>query len=515
MNYRLRDLREYINAMSLAEKRYFLTYCREGKSEHEDPYYLRVFSGLAFGSFELPKQEKKMSEQALTSAKRKIFERIKEAMLYFHRNRSEEMMIRNMVGQVEIFFYNHNLPHQSYEILRKAIAIARRSERFDLLLSCLLWERKLCVALNSPVRSLIDIRAEEDSIYGSLMQISQLESLLAAARKMKQEHGYVSDRIKSDLKNSTISSALMPPLDQCTSAKSQFYYNFIHALFYWMVRDHANSYRFTKTLLSRDLQQVMPNDYLDGILEHVTSSFCLAKFEEALTSLEIARLYADKYKLTGVLNYRIKLEAYLNVYGLMIYNFMGNVGKLEETILSSWQQINGNGLPTESSQVLLGNLMHAYIGVDDPENAIQIWNRLFRKRSNVRRDVYHSLYLFRLFFLLQKKDYETLAGFATSAYRYYRKTRNSETGFELELQVCLFLKKDWDLSIPGTLESVLIELDRLLLTYIGSIKGTDNFQEHYTFYRLWLECIHRDVKFQLVARQWYLKRKQFPNLESI
>ena len=519
MNYQQKELSNYVQALSGKEKWYFKYFCEAFIEEGESPFYLDVFSGLAFPDFELPKVSEEQSKQAMTSAKRKIFGRLSDVMLFYHRRRSDEMTIRNYLGKVEIFFLEHNLPDQANYLLQKALALSRKHEAFDLLLSCLTWERKINIVLEAPDRPQAMILEEEREVYKKLIQISELEDLFLFAKNYKREHGYVTGALQEELSINTIRSERMPALENCHSGKAVYYFNFVHALYCWMTRDHINGYRYSSQLLASNAMMLMPNDYLDGVLEHVNASFCMGLFDQALEGLNVALTYADHNKLSQSNAYSIKLFAYQSAYQLMIYNYQGEHHKLGRTINAVFDKLElySKSLPLEVRQVIMGNLMNACIGIGDEDRADAIRNQLFRKRSKaVRMDIYDSLYFFRLFYLLQTKTYVLLPGLALIAYRYYRKSAPLQ--FEVEFQIASLLKKEYNYEDKKVRKLLLDQIKEMLTGAIIKMAVSNRFQEHYTFYLIWIESIASGQPFHECAQKWhkaFCKRNKPANVPSL
>ncbi|KAK6027939.1 hypothetical protein OSTOST_06024 [Ostertagia ostertagi] len=259
----------------------------------------------------------------------------------------------------------------------------RNNERFDLLLSALHWERKMSMVLQRGIRPLTDIFIEEQNIYSKLHVIGQLESLYWKAKQYKRDGGYAAGLSHNDLTELSVSANAVIRHDNHTSKKALYYFNFIHALYYWMIKDYKNGYLSSKALLNAEIQAVMPSDYMDGLLEFVNASFCMGYFEQCLTGLKVARVYFEVQSLGLTQSYAMKLFAYESVYLLMVYNFMGNTEALDKTIENVVDKFGSNSrfLPLDVQQVILGNMMNAYVGAGNLNKAISIWSGLFKKKT--------------------------------------------------------------------------------------------------------------------------------------
>jgi len=502
MYYTIKDLKRLINAMSGAEKRYFVVASKAFLTEGQYPNYLKLFDLLKNSRSQTPEPEIKLSDRVQTSAKRQLFENIIKSLRDFHKDRSIDTVIQNLLGEIELL-YHLNLPQQSLVPFGKAYRLASDHEKFGLLLQVLEWERRLNIVLPVATRPTMEIQYEEQIVLEKLQQVLDIESIYNRAKELKKYNGYVKGPLKKGLERETVGSLSLPELIDCKSRKAIYYYHFIHALYYWMIFDHQNAYQHSKELLTTDIQLALPSDYIDGILEHVTSCVCIGHFDAALNGLSIAEVYCTEHKLDLSHAFRLKLFYYRACYHIIIYNFTGKKVKLQAAIKEAEAGMVefGDQLPPEYRLVILGNLMNAYLGLGNLKKVGQTWDLLFHKQhQSTRSDIYDDLYLFRLFLVLQNKTYEVLSSVASSAYRYYK---NRKAHFTLEMDIASLFMKKQDFSKQELLREVLEEISGQLQVYLGKLKVTYGFQEHYTFYLIWIKGLLSERPFHQQAAIWY------------
>lgn len=514
MHYKLDDLHQLVKAMSGQEKRYFSLFSETFAHSGETPLYMQLFRSLAKPGTELPDFSKEISEQAFTTTKKRLFRNILKSLGIYHHDKSPDMVIQNLLGEIEIL-YHLNLPSQGLFPLQKAYQLAIAHEKFGLLLQVLDWERRLNMVLNVPTRPASMIQAEEREVLEQLQQIMELENIYSRAKELKKTNGYVKGNLKRGLKRETIQARSMPQLADCKSHKAIYYYNFIYALYHWMVFDHAQAYNYSKELLDTKIQVVLPNDYIDGILEHVTSCVCLGNFDAALNGLKIAEVYITEQKLNLSHSFRLKIFYYQVSYHMIIYNFTGDNARLQATVREAGLQLKqfGGQLPAEFRLVISGNLMNAYLGLGNYKKVTEIWDSLFQKQyQSTRRDIYDDLYLFRLFNLLQSRTYEVVPSMAASAFKYYKKFKDHDKHFNFEMKISGLLMKEQDYNRSEIKREVLEEIRAVLIGYMAGLKGANGFQEHYTFYLIWVESLLSEQPFSEEAAKWY---KMFMGTRSI
>jgi hypothetical protein len=500
------DLNNLVDSLSSEEKRYIRRFLGMQGQQDTQPFYLQVFETMLHGKSEINATHQ-TSPQALVTARRHLYANIQKALRVMYQDASADMQIQNLLADVEIL-YRRNLPEQGLLCLQKANKLAVRSEQFGLLLQILHWERKLNIILGQATRSAAEIAVEEQAVLSRLDQVMVMEAIYGKAKALKRQYGYVKGQLKEDLARETILATGMPTLEGCKSQQAVYYYNFIHTLYHWMQLDHRAAYNYSKQLLAPGLQGVLPTDYLDGILEHITSCMCLGYFGDALRHVVLAEEYVAEQKFRETHNFHVKLFCYNWGYKLVMFNYMGAYEQLREAtdVAETWLQKNARLLSEENLFVTRANLLNAYIGIAAYDKVNQLLRDLFQKKSKtLRLHFYDSLYFFRLFNLIQSGAFEVIPSMAVAAYRHYRKVNDSSGRVEVELPVVRLLVKDYDYEKRSVRNELLTEIKSILEAYVARIKGVNSFQEHYTFYIIWCDALMEELPFWQVARRWYLQ----------
>lgn len=500
------DVSNLVKSLSSGEKRYFSKFSRAFASEGKPALYLQLFQLLEKGKSEVSNEFKENSPRALSTAKKLLYDNILRAMRCLNDNNSIDITIQSQLSEVEIL-YKLSLPSQGLNLIRKVGELARFHEKFGLLLQVLEWEKRLNIVLVEPSRPTDAIVAEEREILRKMMQIMNLESLYGKIMNLKKQYGYARGDARLELERETIHAPEMPAVTDCLSDRALFYHNFIYAQYHWMVFEHKQAYEFSKSLLNLGKKSILPNDYIGALLQHITSSVCLGHFKDTLNGIQLGEAYIEEYRLNQSHSFRSLMFTYHATYELIVHNYMGELGKLRDAVyrieakLKQYDKI----LPFEHKQIILGNLMNAYMGCGELENADRIWDSMFNRQSQtVRRDIYADLFLFRLFRLLQDKTYSLLPSSAQSALRYYRKFEDCKEVFEVEMPVAMLLQKERNnYEKKEVLRELLEQIKAIVERFIMNLNGVNNFQEHYTRYIIWCDSILSDVPYHETAQKWY------------
>jgi hypothetical protein len=507
------DLSQLIQAMSGGEKGYFVNFSKAFNAETEYPLYLQLFRQHSNSQSKQPEHFSGTTEKSKIMAKKRLYQNVMKSLRSYHQEKSESIIIQNILTEVEIL-YNLSLAQQSLFQLNKAHELATKYEKFGLLVQILEWESRLNVVLDEPTRTQEAIVKEEEQVLEKQRQFRFLENVFVKAETIKKKYGFVKGDMIAEVETETIHAIGMPLETQLLSEKAAFYYYFIYALYYWMTFQHERAFVYSQKLITPGINSIPPGDYINGLLEHITSCVCTGKFKDALKGIELGTAYIEKEKLTQSHAFTGRMFAYRSTYALIIYNYMGDVKKLKETILHTEQQLKHYDpiLTFESKQVIIGNLMNAYMGLGNLKKADEIWDTMFNRHSQtVRRDIYADLHLFRLFSLLQSKSYSLLPSAANSAIRYFKKSDDAKSVFEVELPIATLLSKERRYEKPEILREVVEQIEAVVSNFISKLHGTKDFQEHYTRYMIWSMAIQQGEPYYIVAKKWY---KSFNQLSS-
>lgn len=505
MYYKVSDLKKLVDVMSRSEKKYFGLFVNAFLPQGKNANYVRLFEALQKDTFEFPEFSSDASSEAVTTAKTRLFNNILRCMAFYHQEQSVETIIQNYLTQMEVL-YRLSLPEQSLYLLQKARLLALQHEKFGLMLQLLEWERRLNIVLDEPIRTYADIKKEEKDIIARLQQLMVVEGIYSKIKEFKRIHGYVKGTMQNHLYQETIGAKDMPAENECTSKKTLFYFNLIHGLYNWMIFNHDLAYDFTKELLSSHIKVVMPDDYVAGVLEHVTSCICLGKFQAVLEGLEIVTEYIKRQKLDQSHTFSVRIDYYKMCYKMIVYNYSGDKDKLMQAIADAEEKLKTYDalLSKEMKLVITTNLMDAYLGVGDLDQVSRLWDVLFNKKwQSVRRNAYDNLYIFRLFNLLQNKFYWMIRSMALSASRYYKKFSDYQTRFPLEISIVSVFQRNINFEIEEDRKAVLNEIREILKQYIASLSSTTRFQEQYTQYEIWTESLYNEQPFHIEARKWH------------
>lgn len=502
--YKKKDyVNELIHALTNGEKRHFYNLYKDAEQSDDPANFWLLFESIRSGKSQVPNL--KSDKRALTSAKRLLYENLLKSLRSLHENASVDISIQNLLTNVELL-YNHSLAEQARLVLHKAYILAVKHEKFGLHIQALDWEKRLNIVLTHNTRTIEALMEEERSVIEKMMQMKNLESIYSHILTLKRQYGYARGAVKDLLDRETIQSRLMPDLAACLSKKSVYYYNLILAVYYWMTFDHDRAFQHSKQLTRTNECNVLPNDYINGLLQHITSSVCIIRFGEAIATIDQSEQYINENKLNQSQPFTYLMITYHSIYKMIVYNYMGDTARLSAIVTETERmlQVHQQALPFTNRQVILANLMNSYLGLNELDKCEKLWDQLFNKQSKtIRLDIYGDLYLFRLFLLLHDKNLPVLNSAAHSAAKFFKKHFDESNQFELELSLANKLKRDLNLENSKIFRATLLELKTMILEFIIKLKVPFGFQEHYTRYVIWADALAENKTYTEAAQEWY------------
>ena len=514
MNRRKDYVQDLVLSLSKEEKRRFtLLFSNSGKGEELALFY-KLYSVYENRKSELSRDLLAVESTAITSAKKRLYNNLLRTLRDLNEDSSTDIQIQNKLTNVELL-YNHSLPEQSVLELKRAYGEAQKYEKFGLILQLLDWEKRLNIVLSRPTRTLKEIKREERDILKQLTQQMDLESMYNHIVETKRKLGYAKGKDKTALEKETVKNPGMPQSNECLSNNARFYRHYIHAIYYWMTFNHIEAYNHSKELLEFDAHNIQPDDYINGIFQHITSSVCLAKFNDTLNGIVLAEALMEQYQLNQSLPFASVMFAYHANYKTIVLNYMGKQKQLKDFVQQVELRIkeSGKAISADVLQIIFANLLVSYIGLNLPDRVTETRKRLLdmKKKTALRLDIHADLYLFQLFFLMQTGAYDLIKPAARSALYFFRKQADAQKVFEVEMPIALLLAKEHNYEDQKTRKELLSKCRQIVEHFISRLRGAINFQEHYSRYVIWFDAIEKGIPFHKAAKTWY---EEFEDINS-
>lgn len=504
--FRKNDLQELIETLTISEYRYCLNYLSK-LTNKDDAYFLDLLKAYRDNKSEVFQKIEVVSKQALTNAKRRLYRHVLHCLNQYQQSEVSEGYIHTLLSKVEVL-YERGLPSQGMVLLYKALNLAKKNEQFGLIFQILNWERKLNVQLSNSGKTSNQINAEEQATLEKYNQIVALGRIYNRIKEVESQFGYAKGAVRKELDAIMDLSEILAKEKLLKSQRAKHYYHLIYGLYYHRIIHLKQAYQHSKILLTYDKQIIPPEEYLEGIIEHIIYCMSLAYFKEMEKWLAVANRFIQH---KGIVH-SVPVEDFVfyaqTCYHLIMYIYTGAIEKLTDVIGEAEKKLRNHHkrFSTEKKLVIIGNLRNAYIAVGDTANAEWATEEIMNMDvSLLRRDVVNDIFLGRALLFLMTENYDLISWAAQAAYRQYTKTKDSNNQFEPGLKVASILMKDYNYQDSKVQKQVLIQVRHILVQQIGAQKGLNNFHEGFSFYILWVDSILEEKPFYQVAQNWFYK----------
>lgn len=506
MNKRKEDVQALVQSLNKEEKRHFtLLFGHKGGTD-APPLFYQLYSIYEKDDITFSKENIAPSIRAFAGTKQRLYENLLRTLRDLNSDSSTNILVQNKLTNVELL-YNHSLPEQSVLELNKAYYEARKFEKFGLMLQLLDWEKRLNIVLSEPTRPLSEIKKEEREILKKFAQQMDLESIFNHIVEVKRKLGFAWGNDKKKLERATVKNPGMPKESECLSNNAKFYHHYIYAIYHFMTFNHKEAYKHSQQLLEFDLLNIQPDDYVTGVFQHITSSVCLAKFTDTLNGITLAEALMEQYRLNQSVPFANRMFGYHANYKMIVLSYMGRYNELDIFVKQVEQRIKDSGktISLDILQIILANLMVSYVALDMPDMVAFTRKRLLdmKKKTELRLDIHTSTYFFQLFFLMHTGVYDLIKSAARSALHFFRKHPDSGNVLSVEIPIALLLSKEHNYEDPKVRAAIMHKCRKIVTDFISKLKGSINFQEHYSRYLIWFDSIEEGVAFHMAARKWY------------
>jgi hypothetical protein len=503
-----------IHSLSKSERRYFSLYSSQQSGEKT---YLKLFEAIAaqthYNEAELLRtiNDKKLNKRNLNVAKKYLNDQVLKSLRNYHTKISTNAEIQVALKSVEIL-YQKGLIDQAYKILRKLNRVAKRQERFGLLIEILNWERRINSINDFPPRKEEDIAREEQTVVEQQLNILNYQSLFAEVLEVKRKHGFLRDE-SGDIAQKIIASPLLQSVENALSTRAQHYYYFILSNYYYLVGKYEAGYHISANLPKLKREALDEIEYFNGLLERISSCLFFDQHEEALYYLHLIDEVQDSLAIGRFEQIKTKTFYFKSNYELSIFNMLGDTKRIR---IKAKEVIEGlekhkTKIRQEIKHVLQSTLSYAYFTIGDMKTANQFVSSILNEsRKKVREDIYNGTRLMQLLVLAESEQFETLSYMAKSTLRHFNNLHKEEQHFTLEITLCNALRKLPDLTGKQEIQ----DFYRILKTEIdiNITKGEYYSVDDFRLINMWIKSKVENKTYLQVVKENSPKLYFFPTV---
>ncbi len=394
--------------------------------------------------------------------------------------------------------YKRQLIKEAWKEINKAQKLAKKHERFGLLIQILEWKKNIGFHIDTFTRNdYSELSIIEEQTINQQFMFLKMKNLYMEILSLKKEQGYFPKNY--DKSKFTKFSPEIPK--EVISKRTIFYSRITKAIYFWMQKKHEEEYQLTKLNIKEADVNVDYTEYLIGHLEHLTSCICNASFSELISTLnELKTKYSEGYFGENY-NLKLKLFYYAATYEIMSYAFMGNefllrkkVEEVENEILF-WKK----NLSKEMYIIICTALKTGYFFLGDYKKSKFYINKiLVKSNKTLRKDAFDEALLFNLIIVFDKKnDYNYQKSVLNSSLKYFK---NSDMSDSLENLFAKALQKDiFDKNIY---RKVYNNLENEFIAYFHKLKDGRLYSESYLPLYIWLQSKIKNKDLLTVMKNW-------------
>ncbi|MCO6500090.1 MAG: hypothetical protein J5I47_06895 [Vicingus serpentipes] len=493
-----------IKSLNKTEKRYITLQISSQKST--PPIYLKLFYLLdkmkSYSEQGLKKEYDKLNENTpLARVKRYLYHQLKKILLAYQMDNSIYGKILIELHAVE-FFYNKNLYDLSWDAVVKAKKLAIDSEKNEILIDILRWERVL-LAFQAPKEKEATQKeykrtiAKVNNEYDTFVLSDQVYDIITSGEASKV-------RIEKLQKAKLLDDPLLKDINLAQSVRAKLHFHNAYFFYHQTLGNYALCCQATKNniaLLENSPKYTYhnPRSYLNSLINLIVSQLELNNPEETtktlnkLKQLEKTAPYNKSKHILAIINaYYYELSNILYVYNGHFKEAKA-IRNISEKTLDTYKEYIKPYQKMYFQQILaLG-----CFGSDDFKEALNWTNKMLNEKSAFVGGVKSQFYMLNIIIHFELGNIDYLPHCIKIAQQYLKKTNTISKSDLLLLKHLNKIKK------TATKEEIKKFFQKLLFEIEPLTKNPqENFSyRNYEFTISWLIAKRDNRKFEHVFRE--------------
>jgi len=460
-----------IKSLSKNEKRYFKVFAQKNDNDETKTQfnYVMLFDAIdgqkSFDDDKLKVMVKsKLKITHLPVLKNQLFELILKSLTEYHRKKSIDFKINDMIGFVKLL-QQKGLFKQAVKYLTKAFDIATQHEKMTRMLEILEIEKEMIVDMRmGDIKHGLDkIMDQEKLIVEKLSNKSMFMSLFFESQKVLKNEKY----IRSDDKMGVLKKLLQNDLmKDSSSAKTLYSLNSfyeLHSIYLWIINETEDAYKTKRKQVSIwEQNEWMINEYKKNYIILIPDFLYIAYHAGKLKELPI---YINILKNVETYDVELKQKIFTetSVFSLIYYQQIIDYTTCLELLknIKTELPLYEKSLNIEDScRIFISSSLIAY-GGEDYKQAVFWINKIINMREvEMREDAHCFARIFNLIIHLKLDDGFYLQYAINSTYRFLNKR---EKLFTVEKAILKFMKNYITLDDDKKINSAYIKFKKDLL----------------------------------------------------
>ncbi len=441
-------LHELIKYMSKSEKRYFKVFSSRHTIGDENNYILlfdfiekqeTYNENVIFSHF---KGEAFLNKFSIT--KKRLYDNIINALDNFHSSNSLDAQIYKLMNSSEIL-YQKSLYHQSLKQLKSAEKLAKKNNKFNLLLEINLKLKKIYESQgNQSLEEIQNIFKQDEDFHDKSLTYNQFWNLKSRLFHLLNSRGV--SRSQEDLLafKTIIDELLISANKSKLYFDSHYLYNHIYSAYYFAINSFENCFKYLQDNIELiESSEEINDEYINRYLSVLTNAIYLAI---RLDKKDYLQLYQTKLKnLEKNEKYKnnedLQIKLFSSIYSLDLSLFAIN-GKFDEALklipLIEQGLILYDEKITNSRQAFFNfKIASIYFSKGENHAALKYLNKIINNSNiDAQEDIVSFSHLMSLLIHFEMKN-ESFIPYVLKNTQRYLKSRNRLYEFENNFLKCI------------------------------------------------------------------------------
>ena len=425
-------LETLIHSLNQSELKRFTLYTKTYASNKS---YIDLFKSIKNNhTNKTDKNNNKLAQQ-----RRYLYRIILESLIQKSNKSSVENEVLFYINSAN-YLIKKQLPEHAYDIINKALHIVKKYEMTGYHLQLIEIEKQIRMYINPKgYRSDDEIFQEEVDLIEYQKQLHTLKAVYNKILNYKKRSGYIDLNEWTKLYHQIKKMGFPDTSEECSTLKSKHYYYFNQTLLYFIRRNHQKAYDYSSKMIKVDPGPLSKREYLNGLLEHSTSCYCLGKTDETLETISMVKEFYQKGVFGKFENIALKIFYYRANYELVSYVFKGDKEMVEKKMeiiekeLTYW----GDKIPIAMRMILATAFKLGYAALGNYKKMGKEINFLIDSlHSGLRLDAHEDGLIWNLMYIFSKDDLDFLENQASQAYKHFQKNNvieNMDNYYKLKI----------------------------------------------------------------------------------
>ncbi|MCB0504103.1 MAG: hypothetical protein KDC58_01245 [Cyclobacteriaceae bacterium] len=425
------ELYELIKSMSASEKRYFKMH---SLGQNGDSKYAKLFEQIdSQGEIKSNEKISYITPGQLPNLKANLYKKILQSLRRFHFSTSVDTQIREMIDYAHLLF-NRSQYRQCANQLKKAKALAQKSDNPELMLVILKWQKNVVLqTANGDSRKLVnEIIKEARAVNQRINNINKFTNIQLELNAFYQQIGFIRNARDHERVQRIFQSSMPALKEDELSINEKFSLYSLYINYFFFIQDFERGYLFAKKWMTLFDNPILIRTKLESYIQALNSLMIaqsrLGLFHEFAQTKRRFRKIRFMHNVVFTENINKKLFKYSYVHefnGLFMQGHFTEGVRMFERIKPDLEAQYYEALDAHSRLIMFYKIACLYTGDSNFGEALYWLNRIINSESaDLREDVHGFARILSLICHYELGNQDVIDYYIRSTYRFLLKKEN-------------------------------------------------------------------------------------------